>query len=53
MICGHHIYKDVEQEAHNAEDCFAVAVVKDGKTIVDHVAYEVSRLGTSLNTMEL
>ena len=41
MICDHHFNKNiwtpfvdevlhVEQEMHNAQDCFAVAIVKDG-----------------------
>ena len=38
MICDHHVNKNiwtpfvlhVEQEMHNAQDCFTVAVMKDG-----------------------
>ena len=54
VIHGHHVYKDiwtpfigevlrVEQETHNVQDRFAVAVVKDNIT-VGHVPREVSRL---------
>ena len=54
VILGHHVYKDiwtpfvgeilnVQQEVHNVEDHFAVAVVKN-KTIVGHVPCEVSCL---------
>ena len=52
IICGHHVYKDiwtpfigkllcVEQETHNVQDRFAVAIVKDNIT-VGHVPCEVS-----------
>ena len=54
VIRGHHIYKDiwtpfvgeilcVEQEMHNSEDRFAVAIVKT-ETIVGHVPRELSRI---------
>ena len=54
VIRGHHVYKDiwtlfigevlrVEQETHNVQDRFAVAIVKDDIT-VGHVPREVSRL---------
>ena len=54
VIRGHHVYKDiwtpfigevlrVEQETHNVQDRFAVAVVKDDIT-VGHVPCEVSCL---------
>ena len=54
VIRGHHVYKNiwtpfigevlhVEQEAHNDEDCFAVAIIKTGK-IVGHVPREISCL---------
>ena len=54
VIHGHHVYKEiwtafvgevlrVEQETHNAQDCFTVTIVKDN-TIVGHVPCEVSHL---------
>jgi len=53
-IRGHHVYKNVwtpylgefllvEQEDHNPEDCFAVAILKSGG-IVGHVPREMSRI---------
>jgi len=53
VVHGHHSYKNVwtpfvgevlhvEQEAHNPEDRFAVAVLKTG--IVGHVPREISRI---------
>ena len=54
VIHSHHVYKDiwtpfvgeilnVQQEVHNAEDHFAVAVVKN-EMIIGHVPREVSHL---------
>ena len=54
VIRGHHVYKEiwtpfvgevlrVEQETHNAQDRFAVAIVKDD-IIVSYVPHEVSCL---------
>jgi len=54
VIRGHHIYKDiwtpfvaetlhVEREAHYPEDCFTVAIVKDG-TIIGHAPHNFSRI---------
>ena len=53
-IHGHHVYKNVwtsfvsevllvQQEDHNPEDCFAVAILKSGE-IFGHVPREISRI---------
>ena len=53
-IHGHHVNKNVqapfvgevllvEQEDHNPENCFAVAILKSGE-IVGHVPREISRI---------